>query len=153
MLLFLTIFVFLFVLHEVEEYFILVPWLKSHRPQLPGLIQRWSISKSQFVAVAVEELVLIILIGLFLDFIWLKATLVAYTVHLVIHCGQMIVTHIKAFAFTLWSALLQIPLAIGLLILMPPTEKSNFLLASLTMFVFLVINLIFMHSAVKKICN
>ena len=86
----LVAFLILFIWHEFEEYRVLLPWLQRNREMLPAPLQGVSLSPRQFIFIATEEFALAVAVAFVLEPIWLKAAIVAYAAHLVIHCGQIV---------------------------------------------------------------
>ncbi|MEW6939551.1 HXXEE domain-containing protein [Trueperella pyogenes] len=147
----LAAFVCLFVWHEIEEYVVLVPWFAANRSRLPAPARHITMNRQHFTLIAVEELICIVLVGLFLDPVWLKAAAIAYTIHLALHCGQLVVTWAKGFLLPLWSAPIQLPLAIDLILGMPTDGKVDLLTASLIMTAAMIANLALMHLIASKV--
>ena len=147
----LVAFLILFIWHEFEEYRVLLPWLCRNRKILPVPLQGISLSPPQFTLIATEEFALVVAVALVLEPIWLKAAIVAYAAHLVIHCGQIVFTWMRGAILRLWSAPIQLPLISSLLMLMPIGAQGELLWPSSVMIVVMILNLVLMHVLVQKI--
>ncbi|ARU45703.1 HXXEE domain-containing protein [Corynebacterium silvaticum] len=146
-------FLFLFIWHEIEEFFVLVPWLRRNSAQLPGIAGRRSMSLAQAVFIASEELIVLIVICLWAEDVWVLAAMIAYTIHLVIHCAQMVYTYIKRFPLRLWSAPLQLPIMAWLIIAHPSQGAISLPVASTITVAVMCMNLAFMHWFTNKVLS
>lgn len=152
----LAVFVCLFSWHEVDEYRILVPWLASNESRLPARVARMRMNHRQFVVIAVQQLVLILLIGFLAPLLWVKAMVVAYLVHLLLHCAQIFFTWVKGYFLSLYSAVLQVPLVAVLLWFMPPqlggqVAFAELLFPSVALVIVMLANLGIMNFLVRKL--
>ncbi|MCS4484121.1 hypothetical protein NXS08_01260 [Gleimia sp. 6138-11-ORH1] len=116
----LAVFAGLFIWHEVDEYRVLVPWLRANQQRLPARVARMRMSERQFGLIAFEQLLLVFLIGGLAPQLWLKAMVVAYLIHLFLHCAQMLYSWVKGYFLPLYSVVFQVPLIVVLLWFMPP---------------------------------
>ena len=76
------VFVGLFLWHEIEEYFVLVPWLDDNTARLPEPVRHINMTRTHFTVIATEELVLLIAVAIWCQPVWIAAIMVAYTNHL-----------------------------------------------------------------------
>lgn len=134
----------LFLWHEAEEYRVLLPWLERNRRRLPKPLRRLHLSPLAFKVIAAEELLLLILAS-FLPSVWFSGAVVAYGLHLLIHCGQMVYTKLHDMPLRLWSSPLQLPLLGIMLTTMPTTQSANLGVTSAVMAGVMVLNLAVMH--------
>ena len=141
----------LFIWHELEEYFVLLPWLEDNRNRLPYPLNKVNLSKSSFTFIAVEELILLILIGLLFSPVWFVAATIAYVLHLIVHCAQMIYTAIRHMPLGLWSAPIQLPICAFVLYSAPVNEEVTLGADSAIMIGVMVSNLVLMHMLTQKI--
>lgn len=141
----------LFGWHEFEEYRILLPWLERNRGQLPHLVRKLHLSKTGFIIIAAEELVLFVLIALLFSPVWFAGAIIAYGLHLVAHCGQMIYTRIQRLPLDLWSAPIQLPICVLLLATMPKGGGVSLQVAGAVMTGVMVANLALMHALTHRI--
>ena len=144
------VFVGLFLWHEIEEYFVLVPWLDDNTALLPEPVRHINMTRTHFTVIATEELVLLIAVAIWCQPVWIAAIMVAYTIHLVIHCGQLLFTYLKRILLRLWSAPIQLPIMIWLITITPTCGTVGLPLASLVMVAAMGLNLVAMHWITSK---
>ncbi|MDO5060971.1 MAG: hypothetical protein Q4D73_04995 [Actinomycetaceae bacterium] len=154
----LAVFVCLFIWHEVDEYRVLIPWLASNENRLPTRLARMRMNHQQFTVIALQQLVLILLIGLLAPPLWVKAMVVAYLVHLLLHCAQLVFTWVKGYFLPLYSAVLQVPLiAILLWFMRPPLDGveafAELLIPSGILVIVMFANLGIMNFLVRRAFN
>ncbi|MBV7433998.1 HXXEE domain-containing protein [Cardiobacteriaceae bacterium TAE3-ERU3] len=88
------LFIACFIAHELEEVMLLPPWLRHHRHKLakilPSKLQPvLSISRTGFAVIALWEGMIIATVSLLLpESAWWFGMVAAYTLHLLLHCGQ-----------------------------------------------------------------
>ena len=144
------VFVGLFLWHEIEEYFVLVAWLDDNTARLPEPVRHINMTRTHFTVIATEELVLLIAVAIWCQPVWIAAIMVAYTIHLVIHCGQLLFTYLKRILLRLWSAPIQLPIMIWLITITPTCGTVGLPLASLVMVAAMGLNLVAMHWITSK---
>lgn len=144
------VFVGLFLWHEIEEYFVLVPWLDDNTARLPEPVRHINMTRTHFTVIATEELVLLIAVAIWCQPVWIAAIMVVYTIHLVIHCGQLLFTYLKRIPLRLWSAPIQLPIMIWLITITPTCGTVGLPLASLVMVAAMGLNLVAMHWITSK---
>lgn len=141
----------LYVWHEAEEYLVLLPWFAANRHRLPLPMRRLALPPQSFLFIAGEQLVLILGVWLFLPPLWLSATIFAYTLHLLIHCVQMVFTWCRRIFLPLWSAPLQLLVCIALYLAQATPHSAEQMLANVIMTVAMVLNLALMHYLATRI--
>ncbi len=141
------VFVGLFLWHEIEEYFVLVPWLDDNTARLPEPVRHINMTRTHFTVIATEELVLLIAVAIWCQPVWIAAIMVAYTIHLVIHCGQLLFTYLKRILLRLWSAPIQLPIMIWLITITPTCGTVGL---PLVMVAAMGLNLVAMHWITSK---
>ena len=144
------VFVGLFLWNEIVEYFVLVPWLDANTARLPEPVRHINMTRTHFTVIATEELVLLIAVAIWCQPVWIAAIMVAYTIHLVIHCGQLLFTYLKRILLRLWSAPIQLPIMIWLITITPTCGTVGLPLASLVMVAAMGLNLVAMHWITSK---
>lgn len=150
MMLGIATFLVFYVLHEVEEYHVLLPWHKANRDRLPLPLRCLALSPYSFLVIAREQLALVVSVWLFLPPEWFNATIFAYAFHLLVHCLQMFITWRKEMFLPLWSAPTQLPACIVLYLMQPNRDTDEQLLANVSMIVVMVVNLALMHWLVTR---
>lgn len=148
-------FLSLFVWHEIEEYRVLLPWVARNRDWLkPRLLTPartlLNLDQRGFIVIAVEQGLLITLLGVFFPAMILKAALCAYALHLVFHCNQMLVAYLKDRPFILWSAPIQLPI-VAILAGIIPGSGTKLAVAFAVMTVIMIFNLVVMHALARKL--
>ena len=124
--------------------------------QLPAFIAKLNLTARSFILIATEEFVLLILIALLLPPVWFAGATIAYTVHVAVHCVQMILTHLRGIPLRLWSAPLQLPIASLIVAMMPASavspvnEPVGLATASVIMTAVMVVNLVLAHAVVGQ---
>ncbi|OKL49657.1 hypothetical protein BSR29_01495 [Boudabousia liubingyangii] len=143
-------FLLMFGIHEFEEATRVLPWLERNRDRLPAPFRHLRLSAKQFWFIAAEEALLIILVALLLDPVWLAGAVIAYAVHLLVHVVQILVTARWGFTIPVWTAVIELPVMLNLLFLLPTRQGDTTLLfTSLVMTGVMVVNLLVMHFLVR----
>ena len=147
------LFIACFITHELEEVMVLPPWIQQHRHKLANILPSklqpvLGISRTGFAVIALWEGIIIAAVSLlFPASIWWFGMVAAYTLHLLLHCGQYVMLRKHGLPVPkLITVPLELPICLYILFQnLSVASVSHLIIASVIWMVFAAVNLAAAH--------